>query len=276
MDAVAGSQTAMDAVAGSKTAMDAVVGSQTAMDTVSASQTAIDAVIASQLALDTVVASQTAMDSVAASQTAMDAVSASQTAIDAVIASQLALDTVVASQTAMDSVAASQTAMDSIMTSLLARSVLLQSQFASASVWKQQTASQRVFDEGSTFSVIPSNLSFAFIDVFSDSAIDFQIQFDGNVNQDRVEGLRLSLDFDLINELNIDTAYTGDQRQGANFLGIKAGADTLFETDVNHSQTTRTLDTSSITGTKDLKLVYEQKDGIVNDTFDMTFGIITG
>jgi hypothetical protein len=215
------------------------------------------------------------MDAVSASQTAMDAVTASQTAMDAVSASQTAMDAVTASQTAMDAVSASQTAIDSIMTSLQARSRLLQSQFAGSSVFQQQVASQRVFDEGTTFAVNPNNLSFAFIDVFSNSAIDFQIQFNSSSSQNGENGFRLSLDFDLINELNIDTAYTGDERRGAIFLAIKAGSNTLFETDINHTQTTRTFDTSSINGTKNLKLVFEQK-GVISDAFDMTFGIITG
>ena len=185
------------------------------------------------------------------------------------------MDAVSTSATAMDAVSTSQTAMDAVMKSLTSRSVLLQSQFAGGSVWKNTNASQRVWDQGETFDVVPSDIDLFFVDEFPDSEVDFKIQFDGAGSQDREEGFRLELDFDQIDQLSIDTKYVGDERQGANFLAIKADQNTLFETDTNHTQTTRNLDTTGITGTKNLRLIYEQKDAI-NDTFDMFFGIITG
>jgi len=185
------------------------------------------------------------------------------------------INAVASDANAMDAVSASSTAMDAVMASLTARSLLLQSQFAAGSVWKDTNASQRIWEQGETFDVVSNEIDFFFEDEFSNSEIDFHIAFNGSTNKDREEGFRLELDFDEIDQLSIDTKYVGDERQGTNFLAIKADQNVLFETDTNHGQTTRNLDTSGVTGTKNLRLIYEQKDAI-NDTFDMYFGIITG
>ena len=284
MENISVSETVMDEVSTSTTAMDAVSTSSTAMDAVSTSSTAMDAVSVSDLALDAIWDSQDvgwaavrdramAVGKFAAGRAGLDG--SDYADIDAVATDQTAMDAVSTSSTAMDAVSASTTAMDAVMTSLLARSTLLQSQFAADSVWQDTNGSQRVWDEGETFDVVSDEIDFHFVDEFPDSEIDFQIDFDGSTTQDREEGFQIELDFDRIDELNIDTKFVGDERSGANFLAIKADQDVLFETDSNHSQTTRNLDTTDITGTKDLRLIYEQKDS-VSDTFDMFFGIITG
>jgi len=289
----ANSKTTMENVAGSPTVMDEVSTSSTAMDAVSTSSTAMDAVSTSSTAMDAVSASQTARDAIGTDGVGYDAVASVAMAIgkyaagiagltptnyadiDAVASDANAMDAVSTSSTAMDAVSASSTAMDAVMASLTARSLLLQSQFAAGSVWKDTNASQRIWEQGETFDVVSNEIDFFFEDEFSNSEIDFHIAFNGSTNKDREEGFRLELDFDEIDQLSIDTKYVGDERQGANFLAIKADQNVLFETDTNHGQITRNLDTSGVTGTKNLRLIYEQK-GNINDTFDMYFGIITG
>jgi hypothetical protein len=301
MSEIASSQTAMSEIASSQTAIDEVTAAPTARNEITANATAMSEVAASQLMMTDVAADATFMSEIASSQTAMSEVSANQAAMDSVIASTTgiaevqsvssanstfyqsnllgdamnALDSAVATNGVggISDIAASQAAMDEVMLSRVARSALLGSDLLGGTVFQDPNASQRFFDEGSTFKVVPGEVNFAFFDVFSNSAVDFQIQFNGSTNQNREEGFRLPLDFDYIQTLTVDTSYTGDQRQGAIFLSIKADNTVLFETDLNHTQTTRTLDTSGLTGIKDLKLVQQFKSA-VGDEFDMTFGLI--
>ncbi len=279
----ANSKTTMENVAGSPTVMDEVSTSSTAMDAVSASQTARDAIGTDGVGYDAVASVAMAIGKYAAGIAGLtptnyadiNAVASDANAMDAVSTSSTAMDAVSTSSTAMDAVSASSTAMDAVMASLTARSLLLQSQFAAGSVWKDTNASQRIWEQGETFDVVSNEIDFFFEDEFSNSEIDFHIAFNGTTSKDREEGFRLELDFDEIDQLSIDTKYVGDERQGANFLAIKADQNVLFETDTNHGQTTRNLDTSGVTGTKNLRLIYEQKN-FISDTFDMYFGIITG
>jgi len=252
----------MNEFAGSQLLMEDVSKSSKGMETVAASQTARDVIGFSGLAYDTIANSNMAIGKYAIGYTTESPSDFAD------------MDAVVASQTAMNAVAASQTAMDAVMPSLDARTRLTLSSFARDSLWTASTGSQRYWDEGQTFSEVPSEITFEFVDVFANSAIDFRIDFNGVTNQDRKEGFGLNLDFDQIDQLKVDTEFTGDQRQGANFLAIFAGATELFAIDTTHSQTTRTLDTSSISGTKELQLVYEQRAPI-NDTFQMIFGLVS-